>query len=325
MHSGVLREYESVPLLAVEVTPEGVERLRRSSRVAAVEEDVADPPTLAESAAIVGADLVWDDGFDGGGTTVAVLDTGVQKGHDFFGGRVTDEACFSDGDCPNGRARQVGSGSGAPCSYPPGAIMGRTCRHRRRAGREPLRGRSGGRRHVGPGLQQDERRPEELPVGSDRRPEARLPAPAGRCRRRRRQHEPRRREVRLQLCDDTRKPAIDNLRSVGVATVVSSGNDGYNDAISAPACISGAVSVGATTNGDEVISFSNSGPALLLLAPGVDITSSVPGGGFATKSGTSMAAPHVTGAWAVLKSAVPGAGVGEILESLVDTGERVSG
>ncbi len=74
--------------------------------------------------------------------------------------------------------------------------------------------------------------------------------------------------------------AIANLRSAGVATVVASGNNGWIDSMSFPACISGAISVGATKDGsgsggtpaDAVSLFSNSAYFLSLLAPGQWIT-----------------------------------------------------
>src|SRR4029077_8341052 len=66
--------------------------------------------------------------------------------------------------------------------------------------------------------------------------------------------------------------------------------------------------------------FSNSVSFLSLLAPGSAITSSMPGGGFGTASGTSMATPHVTGTWALLKSAKPTATVSELLADLQNGG-----
>jgi len=129
-----------------------------------------------------------------------------------------------------------------------------------------------------------------------------------------------------ESCDDdepARKLAIDNLRSVGVATIVASGNGSSPSRISTPACISSAISVAATTDTDAVAGFSNVADFLDLLAPGVSITSSVPGGGTSIKNGTSMATPHVAGAWAVLKQVSPEADVTEVLVSLRDSGTLV--
>jgi subtilisin family serine protease len=130
-------------------------------------------------------------------------------------------------------------------------------------------------------------------------------------------------------CDDNpAKPIIDLLRAAGIATVIASGNESYRAAIAAPACISSAISVGSTDKTDEVSSFSNSADFLSLLAPGgygsrtnLDIMSSVPGDvNMEFYPGTSMAAPHVAGAWAVLKEANPNATVSEVLSALQNTG-----
>ena len=88
-------------------------------------------------------------------------------------------------------------------------------------------------------------------------------------------------------CDgDARKPIIDNLRSVRIPTVIASGNDGFTNAVGAPGCISTAITVGSTGNSDQVSLFSNSSSVVDLFAPGEGITSSVPGGGFASFDGT---------------------------------------
>jgi subtilisin family serine protease len=117
---------------------------------------------------------------------------------------------------------------------------------------------------------------------------------------------------------------------LGIATVIASGNDYWSNAIEVPACVSGAISVGSTQDGsggttvDAVSNFSDSASFLTLLAPGQYIYSAVPGGGFQTMYGTSMATPHATGAWAVLKSARPSATVDQILNALNATGQSVT-
>jgi subtilisin family serine protease len=117
-------------------------------------------------------------------------------------------------------------------------------------------------------------------------------------------------------CDsDSRKPIIDLLRGAGIATVIASGNDGFRDSVGAPSCISTAVTVGATDDADNVASFSNIDDTVDFLAPGVNITSSIPiagGSAYATWNGTSMATPHVAGAFALFKGLDSLANVSEL-------------
>ena len=77
------------------------------------------------------------------------------------------------------------------------------------------------------------------------------------------------------------KDAIDNLASMQASPrLLQAAITILAWAISSPACISSAISVGATTDSDAVASYSNSASFLSLLAPGSIITSSVPGGGY---------------------------------------------
>ena len=111
---------------------------------------------------------------------------------------------------------------------------------------------------------------------------------------------------------------IANARSAGILTVASSGNNASSTAIAMPACTPGAVSVGAvydanvgginysicsdlSTQADQITCFSNSASFLTLLAPGALITA-----GGLTYAGTSQAAPHISAAVALLRSAYPG-------------------
>jgi subtilisin family serine protease len=83
--------------------------------------------------------------------------------------------------------------------------------------------------------------------------------------------------------------------------------------------------VAATDNRDRLASFSNYGDvAVDLGAPGVDILSTTPGGGYGWASGTSMATPHVAGAAALLWAASPGASVAQVKSALMTGADPVA-
>jgi subtilisin len=341
----VLRTYKHAPLMLVHVDQAGLADLVANPDVAAIQEDVPVPPTLMDSIPLIGADDAWTAGYSGAGQVVAILDTGVDSTHEFLAGKVVSEACFSSNFssagsttlCPNGNEVQYGSGAGVNCSTD---LAG--CKH----GTHVAGIAAGdGMNFSGVAMDANIFAIQVFSLFTDDPPDITTCASAGLA-------SPciltwssdqidalqwvydqhldfGIAAVNMSLgggyedenCDnDARKYYIDNLRSVGIATVISSGNNGFKNAMGSPACISSAVSVGATTKGDEVAGYSNIAPFISLLAPGSSIYSSVPDDGYAYFNGTSMAAPHVTGAWAVLKSKLPGATVDEVLTAFQSTG-----
>lgn len=129
--------------------------------------------------------------------------------------------------------------------------------------------------------------------------------------------------------DPAMAAAIARARAKGVIVVAAAGNSGTNNDASPeyPANYPGAnvVSVAATDRTDRLASFSNYGRSTVdIAAPGVGIYSTLPGGRYGSYSGTSMAAPHVAGALALVWDTHPTWTYQKVIAAVLNTADRVS-
>ncbi len=330
------RAFSTIPYVALDVSPAALTALTLSGHVLGLEEDRLEKVMLPESVPLVQGDQAWNAGYDGTGWAVAVLDTGVYSQHPFLAGKVVSEACYSaTGSCPNGETEMIGAGAGETCTYAPGSCPHGTHVSGIAAGRgSEFSGVARGAdiiamqvfsKFTGSDCADDVEDPCAKSYTSD------TIAAMERVYELRNTYNIAAVNMSLgggsfssQLAcdqvDSARKAIIDQLRSVGIATVAASGNEGSTDAMSAPGCISSVISVGATTKSDAIPSFSNSASFLTLLAPGRFILSSVPTSSFQEISGTSEATPHVAGAFAILSQKLGRGDVETVLSALQSTG-----
>lgn len=326
------------PVVVAEIDEAGLAKLRSDERIAYIFLDKPERLTLEASHRMMQVAPVYAQGFTGTGNVVVVLDTGVDPHHEFLGQKLVGEACFSSPDvgtgqreglCPNGLHMDTQPGAGWLCDAPV-----EQCAHGTHVA------------GIATGLHMDTAalKGSGIAKGSDlvsiqiftrfydpgecygitpcllsypsdqlealdyvRVLASKLPIVAVNMSVGGERHE--------TPCDafDPRVRAIAQLRTIGIATAVSSGNDGYYNAVSAPGCISHALTVGAAERDTKNLNyaFSNTSDLVDFIAPGTDVMSSVPGD-FGSMTGTSMAAPHIAGSIALLRSQYPEASVAQM-------------
>jgi subtilisin len=108
------------------------------------------------------------------------------------------------------------------------------------------------------------------------------------------------------------KDVFDSAALAGMVNVAAAGNTGSwfgtGDTVEYPARLDTVIAVAATDVNNNRVYFSSTGPAVELAAPGYNIYSTLPNGAYGTKSGTSMACPHVAGTAAlVIATGIPDA------------------
>lgn len=329
----VARTFAHAPYLALATEPSALPTLNALPGVAGVVPDDRTTTMLDRSVPMIGAadptPSYAGAGLDGAGQTIAVIDTGVDVGHPLLAPLVSDErlvaeACFSStGDCPNGETTMTGTGAGAPLhgsdhgTHVAGIAVGAS-------------GAGVVDQGVAPGAEliavqafsvlSDGGRTSYVSdlieslsfVLGQHQADNGIDVAA----------------VNLSLgtgpqttCEATGSwelfaDEVSALRAAGVVTIAAAGNQRSRDAMSLPACLPEVVGVGATDDVGDVASFSNISEDTDLVAPGVAILSSSLDLDYSYKSGTSMAAPHVAGAAALLRQAAPWSSVDDLAGAL---------
>ncbi|MDQ2870358.1 MAG: S8 family serine peptidase [Acidobacteriota bacterium] len=319
-----LSNWKSLSAAAGVLSARGLERLRGDPDVLRIDLDEGGRGHLAESVPLIGANAVHAQGVTGRGVTVAILDTGVTANHADLADDVAGQQCFcrngdGTGCCPNGQTEQSGAGSAEDDNGHGTNVAGVVTSGGRIApvGVAPdakiVAVKVLDRNNAFAGVSQVisaldwvyQNRPDVRIVNMSLGTFALYDAPCDQAS-----------ASAMALAD-----AVAALRSRGVVVFASSGNDRSPARLTAPACASAAVAVGATydanfgtfsffgctepTAADRVACFTNSGPGLRLLAPGAAITSTGIGGGRSTYVGTSQASPHAAGVAALMLEARP--------------------
>jgi hypothetical protein len=338
-----LYRFRSIPVLAAHLTESQLARLEASPYVRAVGPNATGTGGLSQSLNLIGAPAVHAAGFDGAGVVVGVLDTGIDSDHPDLAGALVGEQCFCQGPvlgdgvgcCANGLEEMAGTGSAEDDhghgSNVTGIILSRGGHEIAREGVAPAAqvvavkvldsSNSGFLLDWAKGLDWLlTNRPDVSVVNMSLQSGAVFPG----------------------VCDDDNvynmamSMAVSGLWSNGTLPVSISGNYALTGMTTSPGCLASAVSVGAVydvdlgsysfsscsdpvTAADQITCFTNMSDVVDLLAPGCGVNAPY-ADYFTSFCGTSQAAPHVTGAAALLRQQHPDWTPEEILDQFVSSG-----
>lgn len=126
--------------------------------------------------------------------------------------------------------------------------------------------------------------------------------------------------------NETFRQAVRRAHDAGLVLVAAAGNEGgEGDTVNYPARYEETIAVSAIDGNGRLAKFASQGPAVDLVAPGVDVESAWPGGSHRSLSGTSMAAPHVAGVAALILASRGSLAPTEVRARLLATARRLPG
>jgi hypothetical protein len=343
----VSHRYRSVPALSGRITARAVERLRDDPGVAYVQLANGASGQLKEAVPALGVDIARGAyGLDGHGVRVALLDTGVDLEHPDLQNAVVAQHCFTRGACPpwntdegtsaaddHGHGTAVAGviasrGVSGPAGFAPQAelVVLKVMDSNNRGFQTEF---VAALEWLLENLDELKVSVVNLSIGTDQRYDD-----AASCDR----------------AEPALARAIRNLVDAGVTVVSATGNLGLTTQLPAPGCNTGVIAVGATYDADvgaqpaagltfatavgtgfaacrdastqagQVSCYTNTPERLDVLAPGGPMLTLAPGGGTATKWGTSHSAAAISGVAALLRQCNPALTPAELLSALISTG-----
>jgi subtilisin len=303
--TAVVGRFDSGDLRALETAPE-VRYVEQNGRMYALDATLAgsDVSTTAETVPYgietTEADAAVDEGATGAGTTIAVVDTGIDVNHEdlsenIVGGYAASGAscgtgCDAEWDDDQGHGTHVAGTAAAPANST--GVVG-VAPEADLLGVKVLGPNGGSFADVAEGIEWAANN------GAD--------------------------VINLSLGgpqSDAVSDAVEFAANNGVIVVSAAGNAGpCSDCVNAPANNPDAVAVSATTESDTLADFSSTGPEVELAAPGAAVLSSYPDDQYQELSGTSMSSPHVAGAAAAVLST--GTAAGDVVPALKDGADDI--
>jgi subtilisin len=277
----VKHEYRLIPAVSASLSEQAIDNMRKNPRVAYIEDDLiltiaTDEYVNSSGVRHIGCEMTHNNGIDGTGVKVAVIDTGIDYTHEDLDANYKGgyDFVFNDSDPFDGNNSHGTHVAGIIAAERNGiGVVGVAPNASLYAVRVLDSAGFGTVSWVIAGIEWAVDNDMDVAIMSSGTKED---------------------------CQSLRE-ACRNASDAGVLLVAAAGNtDGGN--VTYPARYDSVIAVTATDLNDSQASFSPIGPEVELAAPGVNIMSTTSGDGYGTLSGTSQAAPHVVGTAALIIS-----------------------